>query len=86
MNVSMPSVLRQWVEKQARTGAFETSSEYVRHLVRTARKDSLAREMLEAELFKGLESGPSEPWTPADSEDIRRRVQTRLSARRRKSA
>lgn len=34
MNVSLPGQMRDWVEKQTKTGRYDNASEYVRDLIR----------------------------------------------------
>jgi antitoxin ParD1/3/4 len=37
LNVSLPPMLKQWLDREAQRGGFETTSEFVRHLIREAR-------------------------------------------------
>lgn len=53
MNVSLPEALRAFVDRKVRSGAYGTSSEYVRELIREDR----ARDALRRALVAGLESG-----------------------------
>lgn len=57
LNISLPESLRAFVEKQVASGGYSTASEYIRELVRNAEKQK-AREWLEGELLKGINSGP----------------------------
>jgi antitoxin ParD1/3/4 len=52
MNVSLPDEMRDFVERQVREGAYSTSSEYIRGLIR---RDE-ARVRLHDLLREGLES------------------------------
>jgi antitoxin ParD1/3/4 len=65
MNVSLPEAMKDWVERQARTGRYSNASDYVRDLIRRdqERAEHLAR--LQALITEGLESGPSDR-SPAD--------------------
>jgi antitoxin ParD1/3/4 len=56
LNVSLPKVLKDYVEGQVSEGGFSTPSEYVRALIREDQKRR-AQEKLEALLAKGLKSG-----------------------------
>jgi len=63
LNISLPKSLRKFVDEQVARGGYATASEYVRELIRRARKQT-AREWLEGELLKGLHSGPGQEVTP----------------------
>ena len=56
LNVSLPKVLKDYVEGQVSEGGFSTPSEYVRALIREDQKRQ-AQEKLEAMLVEGLKSG-----------------------------
>lgn len=86
MNVSVPPVLRRWIEKRTKSGSFETASEYIRYLVRRDRSLATLREEVEHELLQAFDE-PAEPWTKTDIEAIRSEGRRRLSrTTRRKSA
>jgi antitoxin ParD1/3/4 len=56
MNVSLPDSLKEFVEQEVAEGGYETTSEYVRELIR-AEKKRKAEEKLEALMLEGLDSG-----------------------------
>jgi antitoxin ParD1/3/4 len=56
LNVSLPKVLKDYVESRVNDGGYSTPSEYVRELIREDQKRR-AVEMLEALLAEGLSSG-----------------------------
>ena len=58
LNVSLPKVLKEYVEVQAVGEGYSTPSEYIRELIRDDRKRR-ARERVEAALLEGLGSGPA---------------------------
>jgi antitoxin ParD1/3/4 len=64
LNVSLPKVLKEYVEGQATADGYSTPSEYIRELIRDDRKRQ-AKEKLEAALLQGLNSGPAKAITPA---------------------
>ncbi len=80
LNISLPEVLKEFVEKQVRQGGYSTPSEYVRELIRTDQKRK-TRDRLEALLQEGLESGPATEMTDEDWTDIRREGRARLKKR-----
>ena len=56
MNVSLPDLLKDWVEAQLQTGRYANASDYVRDLIR---RDQEAKEALIAAFEKGAASGVS---------------------------
>ena len=58
LNVSLPKLLKQYVEEEAAAEGYSTPSEYVRELIRDDRRRR-AHEKVEAALLQGLSSGPS---------------------------
>lgn len=57
MNVSLPDVMKDWVEAQAETGRYANSSDYVRDLIRKdqIRSDKIAA--MQRLVDEGLASG-----------------------------
>lgn len=80
MNISLPDDLKAFVEEQVTAGGYGTTSEYIRELVRDARKQA-ARERLEALLLEGLNSGPATPMTDEDWEMLKRKARERWERR-----
>ena len=74
MNISLPDVMKAFVDEQVRSGGFGTVSEYVRDLVRRDRKER-AQDRLAVLLLEGLESGPGEPVSPEFWEKRRCEIQ-----------
>ena len=58
LNVSLPRVLKEYVEGQAVGEGYSTPSEYIRELIRHDRKRR-SREKIESALLEGLGSGPA---------------------------
>lgn len=56
MNVSLPEVMKQFVETQAVERGFGTSSEFVRDLIRHEQERSRLRALVEAGLASGAGS------------------------------
>ncbi len=61
MNVSLPDAMKDWVEAQSRSGRYANASDYVRDLIRRDQERRAALAELDAEIEKGLNSGPAEP-------------------------
>ncbi len=60
MNVSLPDLMKEWVEDQIKTGHFSNASDYVRDLIRRDQEYQDRREMLIKALIVGDNSGESE--------------------------
>lgn len=73
MNIALPEAMKQFVQAQVERGGYSSVSEYVRDLIRTDQKEK-AREALEAEILRGLDSGTSTPMSPGDWSEIRAEV------------
>ena len=56
MNISLPDELKQFVDQQVAEGAYGSSSEYLRELIRKQRDVEKLRGML----LDGLNSGPAQ--------------------------
>lgn len=70
MNISLPEMLKSFVDEQVSQGSYGTSSEYVRELIR---KDQ-DRLHLRGLLLAGAASAPAAPADPAYFEGLRDRV------------
>ncbi|MDE1994050.1 MAG: type II toxin-antitoxin system ParD family antitoxin [Rhizobiaceae bacterium] len=57
MNVSLPDLMKDWVEAQAKTGRYSNASDYVRDLIRRdqARNDKVTA--MQSFVDAGLQSG-----------------------------
>ncbi len=78
MNISLPDEMKTFVENQAAKEGFGTTSEYLRSVIRDVQKRQ-AKLAFEAKLREALESGPSEPMTREDWEEIEREGLERLA-------
>ncbi|MCC6322657.1 MAG: type II toxin-antitoxin system ParD family antitoxin [Phycisphaerales bacterium] len=80
LNLSVPPPLKKWIERRAKSGGFEDSGEFVRHLLREAWQEDELDPDLEAALLDGLNSGPATPMTKADWAEIRSEGRRRVAA------
>jgi antitoxin ParD1/3/4 len=80
-NVSLPKMLREYVEGQVDEGGYSTPSEYVRFLIREDQKRRVA-EKIEALLLEGIASG--EPIEVNDAYWEKRRSALIASQRKRR--
>ena len=62
LNISLPPILRRWVEGEVETGGYSTASEYIRQLIREQQKRQ-ARLAIEGKLREAMSSGPAVPVT-----------------------
>jgi antitoxin ParD1/3/4 len=80
MNIAIPEQLKAFVQRQVERRGYSSVSEYVRDLIR-GDQERQAIAGLEADILKGLESGPSTPMTQEDWQSIRHEVR-RSAAKR----
>ena len=59
MNVSLPDLMREWVDQQIQSGHYSNASDYVRDLIRRDQEYLDKREILVQALLAGEESGKS---------------------------
>lgn len=70
MNVSLPATLKDFVDRQVAGGAYGTSSEYVRELIRRDQQ----RQALRRLLLDGAESAAGAPADARFFDDLRSRA------------
>jgi len=80
VNISLPDVLKDYIDEQVSVGGYGTVSEYIRDLIRQDRQ-SKSQEKLETLLLEGLDSGDSTPMTSEDWNAVRDAVRSRISHR-----
>ena len=83
LNVSLPSTMKDFVERQVHQGGYSSSSEYVRALLRQEQQRH-SQAILEAKLLEGIASGPSTELTSKDFEELHRNLNRRHKRRSRK--
>ncbi len=71
LNVSLPDVMREWIDMQVKGGEYSNASDYIRDLVRC---DQRRREALKEAVMEGLHSGTS----PRKIKDIMEDTKARL--------
>jgi len=77
MNISLPDELKQFVDQQVAEGAYGSSSEYLRELIRQSQRDKAAA-FLRQLIAEGLASGPAEPVTKDTFEQMRKDLRKRM--------
>jgi len=74
MNVSLPTSLRAFVEELVKTEGYSSASEYVRELIRAARRSVQTRGQIEQLLLEGLDSGEPAPFEEDFFDKLRQRI------------
>ena len=74
MNVSLPDLLREWVDAEVKGGAYANASDYIRDLIR---HDQERRVALRAAIQEGLDSGRS----PLRAEDVMAQAKAKARSR-----
>ncbi len=80
MNISMPDVLKEFVDREIARGGYSSVSEYVRELIRQDERRK-SQESLEALLLEGLK-GEETPLTAKDWAHIRKEGRALVKARK----
>lgn len=57
VTVRLPERMRKWVDAQVKAGGYADAGEYVRDLIRKHREER-GRDVIDALLVEGLDSGP----------------------------
>ena len=60
MNISLPDLMKDWVESQIKTGQYGNASDYVRDLIRKDQKEREQINALQMAITQGIESGLSD--------------------------
>jgi antitoxin ParD1/3/4 len=81
LDISLPDDMMAYVEAQAAREGFGTASEYLCSVIREVQKRH-AKQALEAKLREALESGPAEPMTREDWDELERDARERLHQQR----
>lgn len=79
-HIELPEGAWDYAQSLVSQGLYPSVEAYVTALVETDRKKQ-ARAWLEAEIQKGLDSGPATEMTAADWQSIRDAVRNRLNSR-----
>jgi len=77
LDISLPTDLESWVQKQTDQGGYATASAYIQQLLREEQQRQL-RLGIEAKLQEALDSGAPTPVTGATWRQSQQRVHQRL--------
>ena len=81
MNISLPEMLKAFVDEQVQSGGYGSASEYIRELVRKDQKER-GKARLESLLLEGFDSGEAIPITPEFWQELRRDMAARRASRK----
>lgn len=60
MNISVPDLMKDWVQAQVKTGAYANTSDYVRDLIRQDQENRTKVKALQEAITEGLKSDISD--------------------------
>lgn len=80
MYIDLPDNVSNFVDEQVAVRGYPSAVDYISELIE-ADSRRLDRQQVEAEIIKGIEGGPSTPFTKEDWESIRQEVLSRHRAR-----
>lgn len=60
MNISLPDAMKEWVDRQATSGRYDTASEYVRDLIRHDQDRAAKLAAMQALVDEALDGGDSD--------------------------
>ena len=81
MTISLPSALKNWVERHVAKNGYDNTDEFVIEMLRREQAQE-ARARIDALLLKAIDSGASTPMTAKDWDRIRAAGRRRFQARR----
>lgn len=71
INVSLPTPMKDWVERRAETGRYGNASDYIRDLIRKDQQRQEAIATLQAAITEGIANGEPKPF---DATALKRRM------------
>lgn len=81
LNISLPESMKSFVEHEVSEGGYTSASEYVRELVRRAKREREEQENLEKLILEGLGSGPATEVTPEYWKQLKGKLAARHAKR-----
>ena len=70
MSFALPESMRAYIDARVASGHYGNTSEYIRDLIRKDQAEE-AKAQLRALIEEGLLSGPAQPWSQADEDELR---------------
>lgn len=86
MNISLPELLKKYVDGKVSSGFYGSASEFVREAIREKflREQERAKAGVASKLIEGLESGTPIPFTESYATDKKRALRNSIKTRRSK--
>ena len=81
VSLELSSDLKRFADRRTEQGGFGHVGDYIRELIRLDQRQS-AQVLLEAELLKGLASGPSQVMTKSEWDELRKGVDSQSASRK----
>lgn len=75
INISLPVLMKEWVEQQSKGGLYSNASDYVRGLIRCDQERAKKIAAMQARVTEGIASGVSESSIEAIREKARQRAE-----------
>ena len=69
MSFALPESMRAYIDARVASGHYGNTSEYIRDLIRKDQAEE-AKAQLRALIEEGLLSGPAQPWSQADEDEL----------------
>jgi antitoxin ParD1/3/4 len=69
MSFALPESMRAYIDARVASGHYGNTSEYIRDLIRKDQAEE-AKARLRALIEEGLLSGPAQPWSQADEDEL----------------
>ena len=86
MNVSLTKHQKDFIKARLRSGQYQSASEVVREALRVLENLEFDRDWLEAEIERGINSGPAIEATRDYWKKLRKRLHSEYTQRQRKAA
>jgi antitoxin ParD1/3/4 len=77
MNVSLPEAMKLWAEKQAQSGRYSNTSDYVRDLIRRDQEQAVKIAHMQALVTEGIESGTGKQTMEGLRDKARKKASSR---------
>jgi antitoxin ParD1/3/4 len=77
MTLSLPDQMKEWVESQAKSGAYSDASDYIRDLIRRDQERRAAIAEIQAAIDEAVESGEPRDF---DFSDFKQRMRAQHGA------
>jgi antitoxin ParD1/3/4 len=81
VNISFPTTMKSWLQRQSKRSGFSTVGDFIRDLVRKEQE----RHKIEKKLISSLDSGTATPWTENEWQELQDIIDKKRKPATRKS-